>query len=1030
MIPLKLTLSGLYSYQREQSIDFEPLLKSGLFGIFGSVGSGKSTILEAITFALYRKTERLSRNDGINYNMMNLKSDRMKIDFECLNHQNERWRFIVEGKRNGKRFDDVKFDATRIFKQFDGGWQAVEGAKVEEIIGLSYDNFRRTIIIPQGQFQEFLELGNADRTKMLEEIFGLHRFDLRQQAGRLLRDTEQELAGLDGELKRYQTVDAEAIARQQAEAEEKEKQLAAQREKRDTAKEKAEAAGKLLAKVQQHDELKQQQEALQEQRQEIQEKEAGLKRYESCRDQFSGLVSEVNRLGRQLHDHQAAFSEARQAETALREEARALEAEKQRQANAPAQQEKLKKQLSEYQTLRELLQVRRRHTAAEAQLKQLRDKAASARKRMEDARQQKDELRQQIREVKAEMPDAARLSELQQWFQKQELLQEALRELRAEQQEKQQDRQALEAELAKKAAQWQAHTELRISAEAARDAGRAARELSTEWKRLSGQRDELQDTLSEQKAHHKLEEFARELEDGKACPLCGATAHPAPLESGAHAAAIQTSETSLSRLKTLLETLNTLSQDCRLLENNITQVAHDLRAIATQVCDKEAALKTHQAGFTWQDYSPDRPEDVRLAQQRGEQLKRRLQTLEQQLEEAEETIARAEPEQRETGAELERLRQEIAGLLASEEHYANQLTMLNPQRYAGSGADAIPREEAQLQQKIEELEAAQYALQEREKNLHRQLTIAESNLAFTRQALEKTQQEQAGADEQLRTRLSASAFETLDEVRQLLDNPPDTEAVREEISMFQQRWTAVNTRLETLEQDLDGRHIRPEEVEQAMAEAEALNQACEQLLTEADAARRTLGRMEEELQQRQELEQQKEACEEQKEQLKTMTRLFDGRGFVNYISSVYLRQLCEAANGRFHRLTKQQLRLELDADNGFRVRDYLYGGQVRSVKTLSGGQTFQASLCLALALAESVQQGSKTAQNFFFLDEGFGSLDQETLAVVFETLKSLRKEQRVVGVISHVEALQQEMDVYLKIKNEGESGSVIYESWR
>src|SRR5690606_23222731 len=154
-----------------------------------------------------------------------------------------------------------------------------------------------------------------------------------------------------------------------------------------------------------------------------------------------------------------------------------------------------------------------------------------------------------------------------------------------------------------------------------------------------------------------------------------------------------------------------------------------------------------------------------------------------------------------------------------------------------------------------------------------------------------------------------------------------------------------------------------------------------------------------------------------------------GSGFVSYISSVYLNQLCASANERFYKLSRQQLRLEVTEKNDFQVRDYLNDGRVRSVKTLSGGQTFQASLALALALAESVQQQNKAMQNFFFLDEGFGSLDRESLQTAFETLKSLRKDNRLVGVISHVEELQQEIDVFLNVKNSSAEGSTVKGSW-
>lgn len=158
MIPIELTIKGIYSYQKEQVIDFTRLAEGHLFGIFGAVGSGKSTILEAITLALYNNTERLGeKGDNRYYNMMNLKSDELLIRFVFRAGKDPHEEYLVEvqGKRHKKDFSSVGQYTRRMFKKVKGEWQPAE-TPVEEIIGLSYENFRRTIIIPQGKFQEFL----------------------------------------------------------------------------------------------------------------------------------------------------------------------------------------------------------------------------------------------------------------------------------------------------------------------------------------------------------------------------------------------------------------------------------------------------------------------------------------------------------------------------------------------------------------------------------------------------------------------------------------------------------------------------------------------------------------------------------------------------------------------------------------------------------------------------------------------------------------------------------------------------------
>ena len=212
MIPIQLTLEGLYSYQERQKIDFKNLTEAGLFGIFGSVGSGKSSILEAISFALYGETERLNSRDKRAYNMMNLKSNKSYIEFDFINFENKKFRATREFKRNTKNFEDVKTPSVTFYESKDEKWIPLEHSNAEKIIGLSYANFKRTIIIPQGQFKEFLELGATDRTNMMKEIFSLHRFDLQGNVSNLNAKNRSELDQLEGQLKGFEEVNEEQIS--------------------------------------------------------------------------------------------------------------------------------------------------------------------------------------------------------------------------------------------------------------------------------------------------------------------------------------------------------------------------------------------------------------------------------------------------------------------------------------------------------------------------------------------------------------------------------------------------------------------------------------------------------------------------------------------------------------------------------------------------------------------------------------------------------------------------------------------------
>lgn len=212
MIPLKLTIEGLYSYQEKQTIDFTKLTDAGLFGVFGSVGSGKSSILEAITFALYGETERMNKRDNRAYNMMNLKSSKSFIEFDFINFENRIFRIIRDFRRNSKKFDDVKTQTPTFYEKKDGNFIPLAHTDAARIINLSYTNFKRTIIIPQGQFKEFIELGATDRTKMMKEIYPeLEKFDLYHKASKLNDENKFDLDVLMGTLAGFERISQENI---------------------------------------------------------------------------------------------------------------------------------------------------------------------------------------------------------------------------------------------------------------------------------------------------------------------------------------------------------------------------------------------------------------------------------------------------------------------------------------------------------------------------------------------------------------------------------------------------------------------------------------------------------------------------------------------------------------------------------------------------------------------------------------------------------------------------------------------------
>jgi exonuclease SbcC len=318
MIPKYLKIKGLYSYQTEQEIDFDPLTEASLFGIFGSVGSGKSSILEAITFALYGDTERLNKSgDDRTYNMMNLRSDDLLIDFECIAGKNgDRYRFTVRGKRNSKNFKDVKTFERKAYIWRDDAWVPLsENESTESIIGLSYDNFRRTIIIPQGRFQEFIELKDAERTRMMKELFQLEKYDLSRNVGSLNKQNDMALSNVDGQLLGLGEVTPEMVETEEKRRDEVRLEIKKINDELIVQTELESQFQKLKLTAEKIQLLKNQLQSLESQRPTMQLREEVLRTFEICSLHFKSLLDQKANLSGAIARDQKMF-EANQVRTA------------------------------------------------------------------------------------------------------------------------------------------------------------------------------------------------------------------------------------------------------------------------------------------------------------------------------------------------------------------------------------------------------------------------------------------------------------------------------------------------------------------------------------------------------------------------------------------------------------------------------------------------------------------------------------------------------------------------------------------
>jgi len=219
MRPKLLEIEGLQSFREVQRIDFDGLGETGLFGIFGPTGSGKSTVLDAITFALYGKVKRAGRGTQGIINS-NLNTVIVAFTFEILK-DGVRKTFRVERTYRRKKGSDNSCEPkiARLLEITGAGEiplcdKALEvTGSIEGLLGLSHDDFTRAVVLPQNSFQEFLLLDNAKKREMLERIFYLEEYgkELWEKLIRKMSRLKSRIDRLSGELSAYADASDEAL---------------------------------------------------------------------------------------------------------------------------------------------------------------------------------------------------------------------------------------------------------------------------------------------------------------------------------------------------------------------------------------------------------------------------------------------------------------------------------------------------------------------------------------------------------------------------------------------------------------------------------------------------------------------------------------------------------------------------------------------------------------------------------------------------------------------------------------------------
>ncbi|HEX5242253.1 MAG TPA: SMC family ATPase [Tepidisphaeraceae bacterium] len=1001
MKPLRLLVHAFGPYAGELALDFADLKGRTFFLINGPTGSGKTSILDAICFALYGQSstaDRQPRQLRSDYADASIPTD-VRLEFEIgdARYRVERSLEFERSSRKGGGRVTRPGEAT-LWKIEESNSVLASGLekvtqKIESIIGCNVAQFRQVVMLPQGRFQEFLMSRSADRQKILESLFGVHLYAqieaaLKEAAEDSKKKIDVMRRGMNDLLV---SIDSSNIAQAKAAFTARETELEALFQQTAVLRIARQKSQERLAAAR-----------LDEQKLSARDKAAAeVKRLESRQEEFAVMQEKLTRANRAVPlidletdvvrleqvaaaaqiAHAQAFAQAGALESALAAAQREFDAQQARESDRAALRRRL-------EMLEGLAQKVGDLASALAGLR----KGQAANERCERERMAAEENLQAMRDllhakrasVAAMESTAATLKE------RSHALDEARRLA------------AAKADLEKQRNRIREHQE-RL---------RCARSgLNENRSKLDAARDRL-DRLHRAWASSQATILARGLAEGAACPVCGSTHHPAPAKNDGQAPRQEDLEAAKKEHEHLQKVLAALEREQWSAEAEVSS-ATELAQRIEQSMGSNAQLGTQEI----QAMIERLDSDLRIATSAAEQARQcrqEIETLEvkeksavQQFDLANSFANKATGDLRvaqalvhEREASIPPELRSIPALSAAEQKVRAELLKMN---------DAIRKAQEQLQRAF---------------SAH---ATAAGTCASTRQSADDAAELARQRRLEFSSRLSSVGFASIEAFNEARLPEMQRAAIDQLIRNFhidlqsarRQHEEACREAQDIVGPDLQGLATDDQRAGRALEDAVRREEALRQRQSHLQGA---IGRIEE-------VETGLSSEEAQFAQIGHLAEIAGGRNalrmtFQRFVLGLFLDEVLAAANLRFAMMSRDRFTLQRSIEpvdgrstGGLDLQVFdQSSGTSRGVGTLSGGEMFQAALSLALGLADVVQSRAGGIRlDTMFVDEGFGSLDSEAMDLAISALRDLQTGGRLVGIISHVAELKEWIDTRLEV---------------
>lgn len=1024
MRALRLMVEAFGPYKDKQTIDFSLLGNEAIYLITGPTGAGKTSIFDAICFALYGKASGSDRD-----------YDTLRSDFAAANQTTEvaftfelrqqTYQVIRRPKqlKAKERGDGLReYPATAELYKIEANERKLLHSKVNEVnetitalLALDYEQFCKMIMIPQGEFRKLIAENSRERELILQKIFHTYFYrNLTEQLKNKAKALKDQLYDLDMRIKtKLEQVNWSTDQQDQQTSwtfkdyfqalsnklkdnndwiVKQKKQLMAEQEKTAQLQEEYRQAQVLIDKFNEYDQLINQQQQLASQKIVIEQKQAKLKAAE--------LANRLQPYEQQLREREKEWL-SQKNELAVHE--KELVGLKDRLAKLEQNFIKLKddypSKLDQQQALTKLneqTQIWHQVIELDTVLAKLKSESLEKDLVIKQVELKLSEKEQQLKKID---------EQLGQLF----VLSEQIYQLKIDCQQAK-DRLVVITELAESYQELQ--TLLQVYQKAEGDYNELKQKLATTNQQLKQWETDQQ--------HHFAASLAKELMEDQPCPVCGSREHPYPADM------IDSTLDPIEKDR-LLNRIEQIEQKLKLQQDRLVEAKANHQAKQTQT-----ERLSHRLNLTFNQLTDQ------LIKQQLDQAQASHQVKQEQLKQL--TMQLTDLKQLEL--EKEKHKQALDELVVKKDEQYQSYQELNQKvlRLDGQKASLLPQlpktsltfEQWQIHLQVKQTNLANWfddykAQEEKILAIREQTSQLESRYLASLNFLEQLNERYDRAQQQFTRELAHSRFDDIDQYQKAKLSVERIQQLVEELDQFEQKKQEVGSRLNQLAEYLEQKQ-KPalDHIQQRLTEQQ---QQVDKLMRELNHAEHKLEHDQMIAEQVKELYRQYQSLDADFRDVSALADLAKGDNhlrlsFERYVLAAFLDEILLQANFRLDQLSDhryQLLRSERLAKSGaqsgldLEVLDQ-HTGKTRSVKTLSGGESFKASLSLALGMADVVQSHSGGVQlDTLFIDEGFGTLDDLSLEQAIDTLKGLQQNNRILGIISHVPQLKEEIHVKLQI---------------